>query len=212
MLNKTKTEAIAVRNPDLAAVGARGAWQTAVNMQIIRSRRRTVGLETRADGLIVRAPLHMTQAQIEAVLRKHQRWIETHLKQAAERETAPAEPLTREELQRLMERAKLVFPERVRHFAPLVGVEHGRITIRCQKTRWGSCSAKGNLNFNCLLLLAPPEVLDSVVAHELCHRKYPNHSARFYEEVLHVFPDYRKWDKWLKENGASLLQRSAGKR
>ena len=197
-----------MQDPDLAVAGARGARQTAVNVQIVRSRRRTVGLEPRADGLIVRAPLHMTQTQIEAVLRKHQRWIEAHLKQAAE----PVEPLTREELQSLMERAKLIFPERVRHFAPLVGVEYGRITIRCQKTRWGSCSAKGNLNFNCLLLLAPPEVLDSVVAHELCHRKHPNHSAQFYEEVLRVFPDYRKWDKWLKKNGAALLRRAAGKR
>ncbi|MBR2976667.1 MAG: M48 family metallopeptidase, partial [Oscillospiraceae bacterium] len=111
-------------------------------------------------------------------------------------------------LQRLTERAKLVFPERVRHFAPLVGTDYGRITIRCQKTRWGSCSSKGNLNFNCLLLLAPPEVLDSVVVHELCHRKQLNHSPRFYAEVLRVLPDYPRLHGWLKEHGAALLRRA----
>ena len=92
-------------------------------------------------------------------------------------------------------------------WAPTVGKSYGRVTIREQRTRWGSCSAQGNLNFNCLLMLAPPEVLDSVVVHELCHRKEPNHSKRFYAEVLRVLPDYRARQKWLKENGHRLLAR-----
>ena len=102
-------------------------------------------------------------------------------------------------------RAALVIPERVAHFAPLVGVDYGSITIRSQKTRWGSCSSKGNLNFNCLLLLAPPEVLDYVVVHELCHRKQMNHSPRFWAEVGRVLPDYKIRVKWLKENGSRLM-------
>lgn len=179
-----------------------------MNVRIIRSSRKTVGLEIRAGELIVRAPLYMTQERIDAFLQKHRRWIETHLRQAQERAKNPVEPLSREELQSLTERAKVVFPERVRHFAPLVGTDYGRITIRCQKTRWGSCSSKGNLNFNCLLLLAPPEVLDSVVVHELCHRKQLNHSPRFYAEVLRVLPDYHKRHGWLKEHGADLLRRA----
>lgn len=64
---------------------------------------------------------------------------------------------------------------------------------------------KGNLNFNCLLMLTPPEVIDSVVVHELCHRKEMNHSDKFYSEVLRVFPDYWKWDRWLKDNGNILM-------
>ncbi len=59
-------------------------------------------------------------------------------------------------------------------------------------------------------MLAPSEALDSVVVHELCHRKYPNHGREFYTEVLRVFPDYRKWDKWLKQNGMALLRRLTG--
>lgn len=112
-----------------------------------------------------------------------------------------------DEIQALADKALKVIPERVKYYAPKVGVTYGRITIRNQRSRWGSCSAKGNLNFNCLLMLTPPEVIDSVVVHELCHRKEMNHSDRFYAEVLRVFPEYHKWNKWLKENGSTLMQR-----
>ncbi|MBR3738310.1 MAG: M48 family metallopeptidase, partial [Eubacterium sp.] len=66
---------------------------------------------------------------------------------------------------------------------------------------------KGNLNFNCLLMLTPPEVIDSVVVHELCHRKEMNHSKEFYSEVLRVYPEYKKWNKWLKDNGSAIMAR-----
>ena len=138
---------------------------------------------------------------------KNRKWIETHLAKAQtkQQELASVHKLTMDEIQALANRALEVIPERVKYYAPLVGVTYGRITIRNQKSRWGSCSAKGNLNFNCLLMLTPPEVIDSVVVHELCHRKEMNHSDRFYAEVLRVFPDYWKWDKWLKENGDILM-------
>ena len=115
-----------------------------------------------------------------------------------------------EDIRSLAEQAMKMIPERVAYYAPRIGVTYGRITIRNQKTRWGSCSAKGNLNFNCLLMLAPPEVVDSVVVHELCHRKEMNHSKKFYEEVLKVFPDYWKWHRWLKDHGAALMKRMTG--
>ena len=86
-----------------------------------------------------------------------------------------------------------------------VGVTYGRITIRNQRTRWGSCSAKGNLNFNCLLMKAPPEVLDYVVVHELCHRLEMNHSPRFWAQVERVLPDYKVSRKWLREHGNELM-------
>ena len=98
-------------------------------------------------------------------------------------------------------------PERAARFAPLVGAGYGRITIRAQRTRWGSCSGKGNLNFNCLLMLAPEAVRDYVVVHELCHRKEMNHSQRFWQEVEALLPDYRTPRKWLKDNGSALIAR-----
>ena len=97
--------------------------------------------------------------------------------------------------------------QRVEHYAGISGINYNRIFIRLQKSRWGSCSRDGNLNFNCLLVLMPLEILDSVVVHELCHRKHMNHSKQFYAEVEKIFPDYRKCSKWLKENGGIYFKR-----
>ena len=177
--------------------------------ELIRSRRKTISGEIRQGRLIIRAPLSMKDKDIELFLQKHKRWIETHLEKERkrQRELAEVPRLKQDEIRLLADRAAKVIPERVAYYAPRVGVTFGRITIRNQRTRWGSCSSKGNLSFNCLLMLTSPEVIDSVVVHELCHRKEMNHSQRFYAEVLRVFPDYRKWDRWLKENGKAILAR-----
>ena len=130
-----------------------------------------------------------------------------NLVKAQEMEKQMGEPLTMETIQALAEQALKEIPPRVKYYADMLGVTYGRITVRNQTTKWGSCTAKGNLNFNCLLMLAPREVLDSVIVHELAHRKHMDHSKQFYEEVLKVFPDYHKWDKWLKDNGGILINR-----
>ena len=175
--------------------------------ELIRSDRRTMSAEIKQDRLIIRAPRRATQKDVDRFLRQHKQWIETHLARAEEREQAKAglHRLTPEEIVELADKARAVIPQRVAHYAPLIGVTYGRISIRRQRSRWGSCSSKGNLNFNCLLMLTPPEVIDSVVVHELCHRKEMNHSPRFYAEVLRVFPDYWRQHNWLKENGDLLL-------
>ena len=177
---------------------------------IIRSQRKTLGLEVRDQGIIVRAPVWASTREIDSFVRSHRDWIDKKLKKLEERRKAEAEvvPLTDEELRDLVAAAKEYIPRRVAYYAPLIGVKYSRVTIRKQHTRWGSCSAKRNLRFNCLLMLTPPEVIDSVVVHELCHLKEMNHSQRFYHEVLKVYPDYRKWDKWLKENGRMIMMRA----
>ena len=177
-----------------------------MDYQIIRSARRTLGLEVTREGeLIVRAPRLVTKRQIQSFVDAHQSWIEKQLSRI--RAADAVAPLTDAELKELTYRARTVFAERVAFYAPRIGVTYGKITIRHQKTRWGSCTREGNLNFNCLLLQAPSQVLDSVVVHELCHRKEMNHSKRFYAEVLRVFPEYHRWHNWLKENGPALLNR-----
>lgn len=99
---------------------------------------------------------------------------------------------------------KLVTVERVKYYSEIIGVAPQRITIREQKTRWGSCSARGNINLNWKLIMASMEVLDYVVIHELCHMKQMNHSKEFWKLVEGVFPQHKSCRDWLKENGDLL--------
>jgi len=94
--------------------------------------------------------------------------------------------------------------ERTAQFADTMGLQYARIRIRNQKTRWGSCSSRKTLSFNWRLLLAPPEVLDYVVIHEVAHLAEPNHSARFWQVVEHYCPAYRRLRAWLKQHGSEL--------
>ena len=84
---------------------------------------------------------------------------------------------------------------------------YGKITIRGQRSKYGSCTAKGNLNYNYILMLAPEEVREYIVLHELTHRKHMDHSRAFWYDVETAMPDYKQWDGWLKENGAGLIER-----
>ena len=113
-------------------------------------------------------------------------------------------PLSEAERARYIKIARDIFTRKTEYYARLMGVTYGRISIREQKTRWGSCSSKGNLNFNWRLILAPEEVLDYVVVHELAHRREMNHSKAFYAVVESMLPDYRRAQKWLRDNGQSL--------
>lgn len=181
-----------------------------MKVTVIRSNRKTVAIQVNSDlSVTVRAPRSVSEKDIEEILKKKEAWISKHIekiKETKERfEAEPTEKLTREKVIALAEEALKVIPERVEYFAKVIGVTYGKITIRNQKTRWGSCSSKGNLNFNCLLMLAPPEVLDYVVVHELCHRKQMNHSKAFWSEVEKVFPDYKEARKWLKEDGSQMI-------
>ena len=111
--------------------------------------------------------------------------------------------------------ARKIFPERVGAYYPAVAQaarkaaigEIGsvnRIVIRNQKTRWGSCSSKRNLNFNWRLVMAPQEILDYIVVHELCHLAYLDHSRQFWQLVEVILPDYMQRRNWLRVNGGLL--------
>lgn len=180
---------------------------------LIRSNRSTISLEiTPAGDVLVRAPRNMSETEIRAFVGSKSSWLAKHLqKQEKDRDSLQAEGLfTEQEIERLLKLAKQVIPEKVAYYARLMGVTYGRVSIRKQKTRWGSCSREGNLSFNCLLMMAPPEVLDYVVVHELSHRLEMNHSSRFWAQVEKVLPDYRKLCKWLKEHGGRLMLRMYG--
>ena len=180
-----------------------------LSVLLVRSSRKTLAVQIRADGTVIaRAPLRMPKDRILYFLSEKASWIRMQQGRMQERENMRQQArihLDAAQEQELRERAKSVLAQRTAYFARQVGVTYGRITVRDQKTRWGSCSQTGNLNFNFRLILAPPEVLDYVVVHELCHRRQMNHSAQFWQEVAQVLPDYRKRKAWLTENGWRLM-------
>ena len=183
-----------------------------IKYTIVRSSRKTVAIQVKPDGVVVRAPYRVSEKEILDIVESKQEWILKHMSLLENRleEQASVTPFTADEIYALADQALKIIPEKVRHYASLIGVDYGRITIRNQKSRWGSCSGKGNLNFNCLLMLCPDEVIDSVVVHELCHRKEMNHSAKFWAQVERVIPDWKQRRKWLKDNGNSLISRLPG--
>ena len=177
-----------------------------ISYTLVRSSRKTLSIVIKPTGEVeVRCPKKCSKRDVEAFLTSKEDWIRKHLDAIGER--PEMQVLSEEERKRLTEQAAKILSEKVRFYADKMGVMVNRITVRSQRTRWGSCSVKGNLNFNCLLMLCPEEVQDYVVVHELCHRKEMNHSAAFWAEVEKTCPDYKLHRKWLKENGASLIAR-----
>ena len=185
------------------------------DIELIRSSRKSIAIEKdRYLKIKVRAPQRMNQNQIMRFVKEKEQWIRLHLakmiqlQKMQEKEMTDTQrtTLTPEDLQRLMVLARREIPVHVKYFAEQMGVTYGKITIRNQKTRWGSCSQIGNLNFNCHLMEMPTEILDYVVVHELCHRKQMNHSRLFWMEVEKVLPDYQVRQRWLKQNGGRYLR------
>lgn len=179
-------------------------------IEIILSNRKTISVEVKRDlRVIVRAPMRMKNADIQKFIDEKAAWIEKHLELMKARNSVKTqvETFTEEEIKALGERALKAIPLKVEDLAQMLGVSYGRITIRNQVSRWGSCSAKGNLIFNCLLMLCPDKVVEYVIIHELCHRKHMNHSKDFWAMVEKYCPEYKVQRNWLKENGNELIRR-----
>ena len=174
--------------------------------EIIRSKRKTYGISVAPGGKVsIRIPLRGSEKFAISLAESKKNWIAScvlKLKNVpVQKEKTPSE----KRLEAIYRKAaREYFPKRVSHYAHILGVTYGKISIRDQKTRWGSCSSEGNLSFNWRLILAPPDVLDYVVIHELCHRKEMNHSKEFWTLVESLMPDYKERRKWLRENGKNL--------
>ena len=179
-----------------------------MKVEVIRSNRKTISLQVRnPESVLVRAPLFTNEKTIRQFVEQHLDWIisqQTKLK-AAENARKLITPLTDKQWRELTEAARKDLKPRVEYYSSVIGVHFGKISIRHQKTKWGSCSSRGNLNFNCLLYLAPEEVRDYVVVHELCHRRHMNHSSAFWAEVSRILPEYKKSRMWLKQHGQELM-------
>lgn len=183
---------------------------------LVKSSRKTYALSISETGEVtLRAPFGASERFISSILTERRDWLTQHYRKAQEKAAAREAvqgSLTPEQKSALDARyrqaAREYIPRRVEHYLPMTGGRYERITIRAQKTRWGSCSAKGTLSFNWKLMLAPPGVLDYVVVHELCHLTHMNHSREFWEAVERVMPDYRTRRRWLKEHGGELDSRA----
>ncbi len=176
---------------------------------LIKSNRRSVGIIVKPGGeIIVRAPKRMPNPMILSFIREKESWIvKNYLKQSklpSAPDSEPKSPHTLALEKRYRDAAKEYIPKRVEYYHAFTGGQYTKITIRDQKTRWGSCSSNGTLSFSFRLMMAPPRILDYVVVHELCHLTHMNHSKEFWNMVETILPDYKEHRKWLKENGHTL--------
>ncbi|MGN0158695.1 MAG: M48 family metallopeptidase [Brotaphodocola sp.] len=174
-----------------------------ISIQIIRSARKSIALEVRGRGeVLLRIPSGLTDRELKAFFEKEKKWLLDKISQMERRQESrkstgavlPTE-LSAEEIEHIKEK----IASRVQKYSRMMGVSVAGITIRNQKTRWGSCSSKGNLNFNYQLCYLPDELLDYVVVHELAHRRHMNHSKEFWAEVEKYCPNYQEYRKRLEE-------------
>lgn len=217
-----------------------------IDYTLIRSERRTVGLEVKADGaVIVRAPLRLNETEVRAFVISKADWIERSKAKAAARQAeirdGGASPFTgadgdilpylggtltitrREDAREpYVEGGILVLPPdaeqnelvlwlqnraadelnpRLRKYRELIGVSYRSVRLSDARTRWGMCSGRDSINLSWRLIFCPPEAIDYVVAHELCHVKFKNHGEKFKAELERVLPGSAQIDKWFKANG-----------
>ena len=173
--------------------------KTPIEYILIRSARRTLGLEVRRDlTVVVRAPMRCSQAAIDRFVDKHRDWIVRQIEKQSQRPPARPEP-SEQERKDMIARAKQVIPQRVEYYAAIMDVKPTGITITGAQKRYGSCSAKNRLCFTWRLMAYPIEAIDSVVVHELAHIVHKNHGKAFYALVESVLPDYRQRKKLLEE-------------
>ena len=172
-------------------------------LSVVRSARITIGLQVCENGdAVLRIPNQLSADALQKFLDSEHAWIwkkveqmQTRMEQRQETGAVPVGELSRDELEKIKKKIE----SRVNAYKKVMGVTIGWITIRNQKTRWGSCSSKGNLNFNYQLYYLPDELLDYVVIHELAHRRYMDHSKEFWAEVEKYCPDYRERRQQLKK-------------
>jgi len=144
----------------------------------------------------------MADAEIAEIIESHREWLA--IERAKQRPRLRLDPRHISEVEARRAARELV-AMLIDEEAPEIGVEPVRVQIRDQRSRWGSCSTRGTLSFNWRLVLAPFDVLDYVVVHELCHLLEPNHSRRFWKLVEQRRPDWRAQRDWLHEHGPELL-------
>ena len=166
--------------------------------ELIRSRRKTLALEITPDcRVLVRAPLRLSQARIDAFVESHASWIARHLERQRQKAASAPPPSTAAEIAALKAAAHTILPEKVAYWSRIMGVAPTGVKITTARKRYGSCSGKNSLSFSCFLMEKPPAAIDLVVVHELCHIKVRNHGPDFYALLAQYLPDHKERKKLL---------------
>jgi predicted metal-dependent hydrolase len=175
-------------------------------VQIVYSKRRSVVLQVKNGQVFLKAPLRTPTKFLEGLVAKKQNWIrdkiEVSKQIARSRETKKS--LSQETIEFYKKEFGAYLDEKVSLYAEQIGVTFKKISIRKTVSRWGSCTTSGNLSFSIFLWDTPNHVIDYVIVHELCHRRYMNHSKDFWNLVLMHCPEYKLAEKWLKINGNKI--------
>ncbi len=171
-----------------------------MNYEIIRTDRKTVAISIKNGRVILRAPKRLKDNDAEKIIKEHEKWINKKLLEHQKREAEKVE-LSEAEISEIKCEARKYFFEKTELFAKIMNLKYGRISITNARTRFGSCSSKGNISFSYRLMRYPQEAREYVIVHELAHLLEMNHSKRFYSIVERFMPDYKERRKKLK-NGA----------
>ncbi len=173
-----------------------------------KGQRRMVLRIDNANRLTVTCPKRTPEQTVEAFVNSQEQWIIEHIaKNNEKKENNGLAAYTDAEVDAMRERARQLLPALCDRYAAILGVKYSRIFYKTQKSVWGSCSVKGNLNFNVSITEAPLPVAEYLVVHELCHLKEMNHSPKFWALVEGVLPDYKERKKWLKNEGRAVETR-----
>ncbi|MBQ4066539.1 MAG: DUF45 domain-containing protein [Clostridia bacterium] len=179
-----------------------------IKYELIRAKRKTVGIRVRDGEVTVRAPYGASAEDIERIVESHRAWIEKKLAQC---EREKKKELTREEESVLFSLAEQYIPERVAYFSGITGLCPERVRISRAKRRFGSCSSSGSISVSCYAMLYPQEAVDLVIVHELCHLCHMDHSVRFYELLARILPDHKARKRLLSPENMLSVEETAAK-
>jgi predicted metal-dependent hydrolase len=169
-----------------------------------RSRRLRLAIYNGGD-FVVTAPAYLNIGTIESFISQKADWVIQKIEQLRTLPKPTTAKADRVEYSQMKPQALAFVTERVKYFNKLYGFKYGQIFIKNQKTVWGSCSRKGNLNFNYKIIKLPNQMADYLIVHELCHLQEFNHSPAFWHLVSKTIPDYVRIRKELKTNNLNIL-------
>lgn len=175
---------------------------------LIRSRRKTIALQVNSKAeLVVRAPNFAPKKIIEGFIAEKTKWLDEKIaikKRQLEALEQNIEPRGEQWYKDKKAQARKLFHERVDYYEKLTGLKVSKLKLSSAKTRWGSCSRAGNISLVWRLVMAPIEIVDYVIVHEIIHLRHPNHSKAFWDDVAKIIPDYKTHRRWLRDNGYAL--------